>query len=218
MSAVQRSPCDCDNEEAVEKLKKGDEETWELLIKCYSSRLQHDIMTSLLKRSMPDWSLQDIVQETWMIADRRINGFKWHGQESLYHWLRVISLYRILSRLPRKKFMDDNISLQEIEDIDGDRFDRFLWLNTLVQDNPEIELISRERSIEFLNILLSDENPIHVEIAIKRWVEGKKPQELATLYGMPARDISRILWSFRKRLASLDGFLKTGFIGDSTLD
>ena len=153
-----------------------------------------------------------------MIADRRINEFKWHGRDSLYHWLRVISLYRILSRLPRKKFMEDSISFQEIDDIDGDSFDRFLWLNTLVQDNPESELILRERSVEFLKILLSDENPIHIEIAIKRWGEGKKPQELATLYGMNAKNISRILWSLRKRLASLDNFLKTGSFGDSTLD
>jgi DNA-directed RNA polymerase specialized sigma24 family protein len=219
MAPLSNSPCPCDSEEGVEKLKKRDEQTWEQLIRCYSGRLQHDIMTSLLKRSMPDWSLLDIEQETWMIADKRINQFRWRGPESLYHWLRVISLYRILSRLPRAKLTEGTISLQEIDDPvsdNGDWFDRFLWHNTLVQDSPENELISREERTEYLRLLLADEDRTHVEIAIMRWVEGKKPQALAGIFGIDARVISRILWSLRKRLGSLDSFLKTGFVENTT--
>src|SRR5687767_14956901 len=115
MTAIQYSSCHCDSKDGVAKLKQGDQQAWEQLIGCYSRRLRDDIMASLLKRSMPDWSLLDIEQETWMIADQRISEFEWRGHDSLYHWIRVISLYRILSRLPRAKLIEGNISLQQID-------------------------------------------------------------------------------------------------------
>jgi DNA-directed RNA polymerase specialized sigma24 family protein len=218
MAATQHRLCPCDSQDGVAKLKQGDQQEWEQLIGCYSRRLREDIMASLLKRSMPDWSLLDIEQETWMVADQRISEFEWRGHESLYHWLRVISLYRILSRLPRTRLIEGNISLQQIDDLDCDNgywLDRFSWLNTLVQESPENELIWREEKPGYLRLLLADENPRDVEIAILRWVEGKKPQALEKVFGIDARDISRMLWSLKKRLLALDNFLKTGLVDNT---
>jgi hypothetical protein len=85
-----------------------------------------------------------------------------------------------------------------------------------VQESPENELIWREEKPEYLRVLLADENPTHIQIAIMRWVEGKKPQALSEIFNLDARDISRILWSLRKRLMSLDSFLKTGLVENTT--
>jgi DNA-directed RNA polymerase specialized sigma24 family protein len=212
MTIMPLTYCLYDSPGGVEQLKQGHEQAWKELVRCYSGRLRYDIFVSLVKRSLPDWSLQDIEQESYIIASDKIKKgeFIWRRQGSLYNWLRAISLNRILSRIPRYIVMAENLSFEEIDLLEHENgywLDRFLQDNGLLQNGPEAEIVSREEKAEMWQILLGGENPIHVEITIQRWVEGKKPRELAEIYGLKASTISQILWLMKKQLEVLLGTL-----------
>jgi DNA-directed RNA polymerase specialized sigma24 family protein len=109
-----------DNIEAVERLKVGDSQAWRDFVSHYSRRLRYDILISLMKRSLPDESLHDIEQDTWLTAANKMSSFMWRGDGSLYNWLRAISLNHILGRIPRIKQRRLLLAIEEIDDFDCD--------------------------------------------------------------------------------------------------
>jgi RNA polymerase sigma factor (sigma-70 family) len=196
--------CEIDTPAGVDRLKQRDQQAWELLLEAYSIPLRRDITASLVKRGLPEQSLHDILQETWLVAIGQIECFVWRKEHALYHWLRVIALNRIRKRVQKaqregKPFGSAALPLS-IHD-SSSALDRFLVQTALV-DDPENRL-SLQQDLNAVMDTIHEASARDQEI-ITRWLLGEeKPQELASLLGMKPATVSQIVWRFVKRTRSL---------------
>lgn len=196
--------CMIDTPAGVEQLKQRDQQAWEMLLEAYSAPLRRDIAASLVKRGLPEHSLHDILQETWLVAIGQIECFMWRKEHALYHWLRVIALNRIRKRAQKAQREGAlfgsavySVSIHE----SSSALDRFLGQTASV-DNPENRL-SLQQDLNAVMDIIHGERARDQEI-ITRWLLGEeKPQELALLLGMKPATVSQIVWRFVKRTRTL---------------
>ncbi len=180
----------------VQSVKNLDPRTWMELVDSFAPRLRDDIRASLKTRQMSLDLADDIEQDTWTTAIRRINVFVWVDEDRFQHWLHVIALNHI--RTYRRK-QGRHSSLDDYEDSEMERkldqfFETFLWNEATIED----EVILRER-LQALDRVMQVLRPVEREIVIRRTM-GETPRELAREYGRTPRDISMLVWRARKKI------------------
>lgn len=82
----------------VDRIKRLDEDAWDVMLRNHAGDLRRDIAISLRKRGLSEELVDDIEQETWLTAVRKIAEFVWVDEDKFYRWLRAISLNHIYSR------------------------------------------------------------------------------------------------------------------------
>ena len=183
----------------VEQLKMKDGEAWSKLLELYAADLRWDIISSLKKRNLSPEAAEDIEQETWTTAVRRIDGFTLQGPGKLYHWLRVIALNHV--RTFGKH--GESLSLDAFEEDDHDNqttLDRFLYSIRSTDNTIEDEIELRQQ-LSILDHALRRLAPRDRELVLRRLIWGETPKQLAEAYpSRNPRSISQALLRAKKAI------------------
>jgi RNA polymerase sigma factor (sigma-70 family) len=186
--------------EFIENLKELNSDAWYLLKTHYARRLNTFILGALIEADLSRISVQDVEQDVWITAIRKIKGFHWQGQGLLYNWLRSIATNVVRNHV---KTYRHSLSLSQSDSVvDG--------LPAIAPpEDPKSESV--EHQVESIEKALRSElecigiNPKHIEIYLLRKVQDLKPREIGKRLNMPARSVStnlsrveRALTNFRK--------------------
>lgn len=190
-----------DEARLVEQLKQMNADAWNMVVTVYAADLRWDIMNSLKKRNLAASAAEDIEQETWLTAVRRIHEFTLQGPGKLYYWLRVIALnhVRTFSR------QGDPIPLDAFEEEHDDpaALDRFLYAIHSTDDTIEDEIELRQQ-LSLLDHVLRRLTPRDRELLLRRLLWDETPMQLAREYpSLNARSISQRLLRAKKTIQAL---------------
>jgi RNA polymerase sigma factor (sigma-70 family) len=201
---VVKNPC----EQWVERLKELDSEAWDFLLRRYGNELRQDILKSLRRRGLSAALVDDIEQETWLTAVRRIDEFVWESENKFYRWLRVISLNHIHTY---RRMLYRETSIEDFQ-CDED-LDYCLGMWGLHHDSPEETVVLHEQ-LSALDRALRILKPHEREMVV-RWLMGEPPRELARVYQMKPRSVSMLLLRAKGKIeAQLMLFEVTGHTSD----
>jgi RNA polymerase sigma factor (sigma-70 family) len=200
------------DEQWVAALKILDSQAWDMLLRYHADELRRGIQASLAKRGMPASLVDDIEQETWLTAVRKITEFHWEDVDRFFRWLRVISLNHILTY--RRK-QGDQISMDDSTDSDvDDMLEQFY--NLYSPANPSIEdEVARREQLSAVDRAMRELKPQEREMLL-RWVMGEKPRDLARDYNMKAHSVSMVLLRAKEKIEAnlLLGLLRHKDNGD----
>lgn len=178
----------------IQRLRDNDAETWRVLWGQYQQPLQKSILYHLYRYNLPVHLGDDVMQETWCIAIKRLHTFNEEDEAFLLQWLRTIA-HNCVRNMSRKRCAD--YSLEFVDNLQADSNKPYE-----VSNGHELEeqIILRE-DVEALREALSDFQPREREIIIRRYLWQQKPIELAKHFpSLKPRSISQLLLRARKRL------------------
>ena len=180
----------------VEGVQSLEPAAWEMLLRYYAEDLRHDIIASLRKRGLPEDLADDVEQETWLTAVRKIGGFAWEDEGKFYHWLRVIALNHVRSyqRMADRHYSLEDVMTGELDD----GLDRFLAAWGQAEESTEDAVVFREMYAA-LDTALRSLRPLEQEIFM-RWLMGEPPRELALGYNLKPRSVSMLLLRTKDKL------------------
>lgn len=192
------------HEDWVKAVKALDEAAWSLLLHVFSSGLRDDIEVSLAKRDLPEELVDDIEQETWLTAVRKIATFEWVDDLKFYNWLRAISVNHIRQyrRSQRGSVSIDDFRSDEEKD---DQLEAYFAAHGLVNMSAEAESNQRDQ-LSAVDQVLHMLKPRDAEI-VMRHLMGEKPRELALIYHMKPRSVSMVLLRAHETIRGLLGEL-----------
>ena len=196
----------------VAALKTLDTQAWDMLLRYHADELRRGIQASLAKRGMSAALVDDIEQETWLTAVRKIAEFRWEDVDRFFRWLRVISLNHILTY--RRK-QGDQISIDDNVDSDvDDMLEQFYNLYSPTNASIEDEVARREQ-LSAIDKAMRELKP-HEREMLLRWVMGEKPRDLARDYNMKAHSVSMVLLRAKDKIEAnlMLGLLKHKDNGD----
>jgi RNA polymerase sigma factor (sigma-70 family) len=189
----------------VNRLKSQEPDAWEDVLALHAPNLRRTISASLRRRGLPLDYADDIEQETWLTAVKRIKEFRAESDDMLLHWVRAIALNHVRN-LQRKE--RQTISFDEVDDSENCvNLDELLFTYGLSHNTLESEVILRER-ISTVDKALRALKPQDRELLIKRLMWEQKPEELARDYpDLKPRSISQSLVRAKVIIRSrCDGF------------
>lgn len=183
-----------DSPNRIQRLKNNDAETWCVLWGEYQQHLHKTITYQLYRYNLPVQLVDDVLQETWCIAIKRLHTFNDEDEAYFLQWLRTIA-HNCVCNMSRKRCAD--YSLEFIDNLYTDSNKPYARSNG---HELEEQIILRE-DIEALRKALSDFQPREREIIIRRYLWQQKPIELAKHFpSLKPRSISQLLLRARKRL------------------
>lgn len=179
----------------ISALQELDGEMWNTIVSTYERRLKQDIRASLRRMGTTPDAVDDIAQETWVIAVAKIASFQGHDPIKFYHWLRTISfnlvrnhVRKVVRAAPYSDVLDDATVRTNLR---------------LAAPDVEATVILRERTVAAQH-LLERLKPRDRDIVIRRYVWEELPIEIAQHYPeLKSRSVSQVLHRFRKSLALL---------------
>lgn len=190
-----------------EQIKRLDPEAWDLLLMNHAGDLRQDILISLRKRRLPEELVDDIEQETWITAVRKMAEFVWEDEDKFYRWIHAISLNHILTY---KRALERSLSMADLRDDElDDDLERFpaVWNAGSGQESVEAEVILREQ-MSALDKALRTLKPQEREI-LMRWLMGETPRELALAYHMKPRSVSMLLLRAKAKIEANIAYLQS---------
>jgi RNA polymerase sigma factor (sigma-70 family) len=190
-------PCDC-SKHCIHRLKAREQEAWDFAFRHYDDPLARKIYFFLAKRGLPfdDATIDDIRQQTWITATRRIDDFipqfnPANNGCGFGAWLNAIAFNHVRN-LGRK--LADDVSFDDYDE-PGDgvpSLDHFEYTNGLSEGSAD-EVIDFQEALSEAEAILSQLSPRDREIFIRRHAYGETPRALAREYKLPPKTISQIL-------------------------
>lgn len=119
------------DEEVIQRVLNGDDASFELIMRRHNRRL-YRIARGILRNEA---EAEDVVQETYVRAFEKLNGFQNKGPFSA--WLARIAVNESLSRLRRPAFKQDRVSLD-----DPERQDEVKFMSELTFSGPNPEQLA----------------------------------------------------------------------------
>lgn len=180
-------------------LQMGNEKAWDKLMRHHTRDLRMHIGQSLRKWNLPPEWVDDIEQDTWITAVKKIAEFTWQGEDKLYNWLRTIAFQHV--RTLHRKLKDDGPSLDEMDDdTESERIlDLFCYANGIYTGSPEEDLMMRE-TVSAVEGAMRYLKPEAQTILVRRLMLQETPAQLAAELGIPAEKISGILFRAKEAL------------------
>ncbi|MBA3869865.1 MAG: sigma-70 family RNA polymerase sigma factor [Chloroflexota bacterium] len=193
-----RTPVLMSEKRIVDKLKRMDSRMWEHIFENYTATLTYDVSNSLRKRDLPVEFADDILQETWLTAVEKIQGFQCDGDGKFYNWLRVIALNHVRNYWRKNR---QNVSFEAIDETQSpNALDYFLQTEGLAVNDVENQVAVHEQLAQ-LDKLLCELSTRDREIVLRRLVMDEKPEELALRYpDLKVQSISQLICRVRKNL------------------
>ena len=182
------------DEALVERVKRGDQRAFELLVVKYQRRI-----TRLISRMVRDADLvDDIAQETFIRAYRALPNFR--GESAFYTWL-----YRIAVNTAKKSLMDlkrnplVTESALASRDDDGDETSRVE--NELSDgETPEALLASKEIAQAVNAAVEALSNELRQAITLRE-IEGLSYEEIADAMNCPIGTVRSRIFRAREAIA-----------------
>ncbi len=178
----------------IQRLKNNDAETWRMLWEQYQAPLHKSILYHLYRYNLPTQLVDDMLQETWCIALKRLHTFDEDDEAYFLQWLRTIA-HNCVRNMSRKRCADYSLEFIDTLQTDSNKLYE-------VSNGHELEeqVILRE-DVEALRNALEDFQPREREIIIRRYLWQEKPIELAKQFpSLKPRSISQLLLRAKKRL------------------
>src|SRR6185369_7896441 len=173
----------------IQLAMQGDSESFECLYRKYSRRV-----FAICKRMINDESIaEDLVQETFLCAFRRLNTFR--GDSLFSTWLHRIAVNAALMHIRRTK-IDPCAKSVEIQPADEDDFQRDFFT---VRDHRLMNTADRIR----LERAVGKLPPGYRIMFILHDIEGYEHSEIASLIGCSAGNTKSQLHKARKRLRQI---------------
>ena len=173
----------------IQLAMQGDSECFECLYRKYSRRV-----FAICKRMINDESIaEDLVQETFLCAFRRLNTFR--GDSLFSTWLHRIAVNAALMHIRRTK-IDPCAKSVEIQPADEDDFQRDFFT---VRDHRLMSTADRIR----LERAVGKLPPGYRIMFILHDIEGYEHSEIASLIGCSAGNTKSQLHKARKRLRQI---------------
>ncbi|NJL54235.1 hypothetical protein HC928_02965 [bacterium] len=88
-------------------LQAGNTQSWDTLMRQHTRDLRVHIGHSLRKWGLPPEWVDDVEQDTWITAVKKITDFTWQGDDKLYNWLRTIAFQHV--RTLHRKWKDQGV-------------------------------------------------------------------------------------------------------------
>jgi RNA polymerase sigma factor (sigma-70 family) len=181
-------------EEWLKALKAMDNAAWDALLRHHAGELRQSIAKLLRKYNLSEHWADDIEQEVWRTAIKKIGEFEYTAEGKFYGWLYQIAHNHI--RNQRRKLKDDNASFDAISDESeetGLTLDFFLYANGLFEDSAE-EMANLREELAALDGALMKLKPRDCEIVVRRLILQETPREIAEHFDMKPSTISMILF------------------------
>ncbi|MBF0153089.1 MAG: sigma-70 family RNA polymerase sigma factor [Magnetococcales bacterium] len=181
----------------VEKVKKGDNKAFELLMRKYQGRI-----ASVISRTVSDPSrVQDLTQESFLKAYRALPSFR--GDSAFYTWL-----FRIAVNTAKNYLMlaGRGVPVSDLELDDADRMAPQLRDN----NTPETQIL-REEFMETLENAIRKLPDAMRQAVEMRDIQDKSYEEIATALGCPVGTVrSRIFRGRQEIMDTMKHYISAG--------
>ncbi|MBF0349320.1 MAG: sigma-70 family RNA polymerase sigma factor [Magnetococcales bacterium] len=168
----------------VDRTLKGDRKAFEILVRCYQTKVAAVIARSIRD---PD-KVRDLTQETFIKAYRALNSFR--GDAAFYTWL-----YRIAINTTKNHQIASNRAPLE-SDID----DVELVAPQLRDNNTPERLVLRDEMLEKLQKALNSLSDSMKSVIIMRDVNGYSYEEIAKALNCPIGTVRSRIYRARQEI------------------
>ncbi len=155
--------------ELIQRVLKGDAASFEPLIKKYQGR----IFAIARRYSNNESDAEDIVQEVWIKAYKKLNSYK--GKAPFEHWLTRLAIRTCYDFLRHKKRVAET-AFSEIGDGEKDWLERF-------KTDPELAKEDEDAAKALVERLLNELSPASRLVITLLEIEDKSVKEVAELTG-----------------------------------
>ncbi|MCL4247168.1 MAG: sigma-70 family RNA polymerase sigma factor [Anaerolineae bacterium] len=192
-----------DQEQWIDRLKRGDEIAWELLIARYAGDLRTAIGQMLRKRDLSIEFQDDIEQETWRTAVHKMGTFVYQSEDKLAHWLHSIARHHVQTYMRTDRQQSPSMEDIQSKNLENEfTLDMFLYANGLISHSAEDEVLLFEQ-VAILEDVLSDLKLRDREILLASLLDNSDRSELAQRYQLEEDTISMIVWRCKGKLRGM---------------
>ncbi len=184
--------------ELINDLKAGDAAAWENVINACHTKLSFDIGNSLAKRNLSEELLNDILQQTWLIAMETMakGEFEYTADGKLYNWLRSTSLMIIYTTQKDKAWDPPSGNESEHQEM----LEYILDKLGIYQQSPEEEHILHEQAARIMELIHTGLSPRDQKIIMRHFFMGEDRHSIASSYRIQPESVTRIIMRARKTL------------------
>ncbi|MEY4764903.1 MAG: polymerase sigma factor RpoE [Pseudomonadota bacterium] len=179
----------------VERVQRGDQRAFELLVVKYQRRIER-----LIARMVRDVDLvEDIAQETFIRAYRALPSFR--GESAFYTWLYRIAVNtakKAMAGLQRDPLLTE--AARGLGDEDGDEGSR-LENESVDGETPESLMASRQIADTVNAAIESLSEDLRQAITLRE-IEGMSYEEIAELMGCPIGTVRSRIYRAREAIAT----------------
>lgn len=176
--------------EQIEKSQAGDLNAFEKLILTYESR----IYNFLYKMCRKPGSAEDMMQETFINAFRKINTF--NGESKFSTWLFKIASNNCL--MLKRKY-----GKQKVSSLDEPIDDGQLFIDIADWDSNPADLYEQSELKEKLDDALAELPEIYRAVFILKDIEGFKANEIADMLGVSLPNVKARILRARSKLQQI---------------
>jgi RNA polymerase sigma-70 factor (ECF subfamily) len=156
------------DKELVEKIKKGDEQAFEIIVTRYYKMVLYICYKKLSNNDIAREATQEVFVKVWKKIRTCSDGTYFAS------WVSKIAKNHCIDIL--RKEMNKNQRELSVEDLEN--------IRNIVSDDPDDDTISKYIDIEYLNTII-EQLPEPQRIVIKKRIEGYSTQEIADQLNCP---------------------------------
>lgn len=179
----------------------GSEEAFGEVVRIYAARLRWLVRLRMDPSLRARFSADDVLQETLLVASKRIREFVLRDEPAFWAWLCRIAEHRMIDLHRRHAECDRRTIHREIPiTFDTSESERDFDPPAVDQSSPSERMRSVEQR-ESLERALAELAPSHRDVIVLRILEGQSVAETAALLGRTPGAISVLLHKAMKRLS-----------------
>jgi len=191
-----------DSEALVDRARRHSEQGWAEIVRRSESRLRVLLRFRMDDRARMASSEDDLLQETWLEASRRIDAFDYRGPASLHRWLAGILRNKLLHarRSGERSRVSPATDREHESPVPREDSEASGLLEALRSELPGVSSAARSRdAVDRVRAIVAA-LPIELrEVVLLRSFEGLSGREAAECLGV---DESTVSVRFKKALAT----------------
>jgi RNA polymerase sigma factor (sigma-70 family) len=193
---------------------QGDRAALESLLLHFHDALLVDLR-QLVRRSTASFAAEDILQETFTEAFRRIKTVDHRGSAAFYHWLRVIAKTRFLNQIKADRAAKRGGGRRAIGEPAIDQTTATTILGQLIgPDLAPSVIVRRKEAAVALTDAMTYLDPLRRRVVELRYGQGMQIEEIAIAVGKTPGAVkmllNRAIKDLRRAIASHTGEISVG--------
>jgi len=178
----------------VERLKRGEEDAFEDLVRCHSGRL-----VGLARRILGDEDLaRDAVQDAFLNAFRALDGF--NGDARLGSWLHRIVVNAALAKLRQRRRRPESFLTDEFSDGAGGELPEQKASMSDGESEAADDSIARRQQSELVRDCIERMTESHRTVLTLRYIEEYDTEQTARILGIAPNTVKTRLMRARDAL------------------